>query len=723
MQQAATLRTSDRACKGNGVKMKKNLFLTLGLSLFVFSATAATNEASFTPDSIIKPILEIGLANTSTMAKSALYTCTGSTLDACNVDITNEAALNALFTGATVAPGTYDVMYVKHCTVEGGYNAQLRGSVSIGAIPTTYYTSSGANPLTTLAASLDYVTVPYQGCETTYHLASPLTVSSGDTVNLSLFFSHLNIAWARLGSKTIPSGCKENAAQTQSVCMAYPDIVPYVGTSTPSLERYYVIENSVADPSFEKVGEMVLLVADSVTGNVLAGFTRRLFSESSVPPSTNFDTPLKQITNNHDGTWYLESYGSTATDTGYVRFPHFRRGIHSSSYLTPAGTSIAYLAYRDIQSELAPCPSGPLFTSYPITVDTSSTPSMTEFSSITPLGNLNPSAHVFPTDHIYFYLNQIGGVPQTGHVYLPGNAYVTAMNQKTYSAGPLTGTVEYKVELGACREFSFYFDHLESLSPALQSIWDSSGPASSCETHTAGPSTITSCSVTTKSYLAAGSYMGTAGNPAGIYAFDLGAHDSRVTPIVFANDARYGSAPNGQDRMHTVCPIDYFETSMRDTLRNFLKAFDGTPRTAAPVCGSIDQDLTGTVQGNWFNTPTPGSFQEDPQLALVHDNIDPTIPFFSVGTTLSGLSSHAYRFTPSSATTSHINRDFGDVTDTSLYCYDNLADGSSPVTDKVILLQRTNPSTLTIEVRMAASCTDLGMPATWSFTSPQTYYR
>ncbi len=601
--------------------MKMPICLSLVLLVFSFLARAATNEASFTPDSIIKPIFEVGLANSTSSTRSALYTCSGTTPGECEVEITNQAALNALFAGASVAPGTYDQMYVRHCTTGTGYTARLRGSVSIGAVPTTYYTTSGADPLSTSSASLDYVTVPYQGCETTYHLASPLTVSAGDTVNLSLFFSHLNIAWARLGAETIPSGCTQNAGMTQSVCMAYPDIVPYVGSNTPTLERYYVIEDSVVNPTFESVGAMVLLVTDSVTGNVLAGFTRRLFSDSSVPPSANYDTPLKQITDNHDGTWRLENYGSTATGTGYIVFPAFRRSSHASSYLTESGTSIAYHAYRDINSELDSCPSGPLFTAYPITVDTSGTPTMTEFVSMTPLGNLNPSSHVFPTDHMYINVNEVGGVPQTGHVYLPGDAYVTQMEQKSYTAGPLTGVTEYKVGFSSCKEFSFYFDHLESLSTDLQTIWDANGPATDCQSYTTGPSTLTTCSMSMKSYLTAGTYMGTAGNPAGIYGVDLGAHDSRVTPIVFANNARYGSSPDGMDRMHTVCPIDYFDTSMRDTLRTFFKAWDGTPRTAPPVCGTIDQDLASTVQGNWFETPDSTFSPEDPNLALVHDNI------------------------------------------------------------------------------------------------------
>ena len=160
---------------------------------------------------------------------------------------------------------------------------------------------------------------------------------------------------------------------------------------------------------------------------------------------------------------------------------------------------------------------------------------------------------------------------------------------------------------------------------------------------------------------------------------------------------------------------------MRDTLRTFFKAWDGTPRTAPPVCGTIDQDLASTVQGNWFETPDSTFSPEDPNLALVHDNFDPSIPVFSVGTTLAGLPGGAYQFVPSAGTTSQVNRDFGLVTDTGIYCYENLTDGSTAVANTVILLQRTDPDTLTIEKQSASNCAALATP--WAFSSPITYTR
>jgi hypothetical protein len=48
----------------------------------------------------------------------------------------------------------------------------------------------------------------------------------------------------------------------------------------------------------------------------------------------------------------------------------------------------------------------------------------------------------------------------------------------------------------------------------------------------------------------------------------------------------------------------------------------GVRRTAEPVCGQLMQDVPGSAQGRWY---MGSSDMDDRNLALVHDNVIPTL--------------------------------------------------------------------------------------------------
>ena len=115
------------------------------------------------------------------------------------------------------------------------------------------------------------------------------------------------------------------------------------------------------------------------------------------------------------------------------------------------------------------------------------------------------------------------------------------------------------------------------------------------------------------------------------------------------------------------------------------------------------QDVPGTAQGRWY---LGTSAQDDRNLALVHDNVDPAIGAISVGTAIPPLPSRVYRFTP--AMSGRVRTDFSLVTaDGSIHCYD-----ATDAPDRVILLQLLSATTVRIEGLMQAACGD---PATWAF--------
>jgi hypothetical protein len=322
---------------------------TLALLLTPTLALASTNEGSFTPISVKVPIRALALENSTTNQGTQVYSCAGDTEAACLVDIADSTALAALSTdaSASISSGEYDRISVGTCKDEGGYSVQIKGQVSLGG--TTYYTAAnpvaGNDPLTTVPESNDYTRVSFTGCAARFQLPTTLTINPGDSIKVSLISSLKNIAWAKLAGNTIPSGCVENTGQNKSVCMAYPDLVPYVGDVTPSLEEYRITED-VNDNAGDKAGGQVLLVLDA-SDNILGGYTRRFFSQTSQSLSANFDTPVRTATVNTGGTTYtVANYGSSAT-TSYLTFTEFLRSNHTATYrVESSGSSVEYRAVK-----------------------------------------------------------------------------------------------------------------------------------------------------------------------------------------------------------------------------------------------------------------------------------------------------------------------------------------------------------------------------------------
>ncbi len=159
-------------------------------------------------------------------------------------------------------------------------------------------------------ADLGPVTVNYSGCVNEYILSNPVTVADGDSIMVNLFVNLENIAWARtFVSNSIPSGCQNNELgdDNQAICMAYPDIVAYIGAATPTVQTYHV---SVEGSSNSTDGQFILLF--NPDGSPIGGFTRPYYDPAS-SDAPGFDTPLRTFSSNGDGTYTLGNYGSSAT--------------------------------------------------------------------------------------------------------------------------------------------------------------------------------------------------------------------------------------------------------------------------------------------------------------------------------------------------------------------------------------------------------------------------
>lgn len=335
-----------------------------------------------------------------------------------------------------------------------------------------------------------------------------------------------------------------------------------------------------------------------------------------------------------------------------------------------------------------------------------------DFTFITPLGNPNPP-HVFPTDHIYFYLRRSspepvkrGGLPPAAEVplYAPSDIEIFSINNKDYFDPPHT---DYLLEFAPCKEFSARFDHLASLSPAILQQFQPSN--TQCQMSSPGGTKIKNCQNNVSIKLHAGDVIGTVGGPNGSNNLDFRAVDQRSPALTFANASRWS-----QDDFHIVCPVDYFEKSLKNLFNKRFGGFSGF-RTVKPVCGKVAYDVASTAQGVWFAPGTTTTHPEDPHLALVPDNVDPTRQVISAGSSLgkSGLRAQPYYFTPT--TSGVVNRDFKDVkANNTVYCYETLGRSQEGSNSKVvIILQEMSVTTLRMEKLISAECGQ----GPWQFSS------
>ena len=316
------------------------------------TAFAAPGESSFTPTSLLVPLQSVRLLGQGNTGAD-LYTCEHSGLidpnapidlddagapdmpeDACFVDMADNTALASLFAHKIdIPPGTYDAVLVSQCVGSGatGYVSYVKGSVELNG--TTYYTTSGTQVLTTNPAHQSYVRVEYAGCASGVPLPAPVTVADGDEISINAFFTLKNIAWAQLSGNG-PGGCTLNAANTLKVCTSYPIPVTYVGSTSPALNTFYITEDQL-DLTAEKAGGQMLLLRDAV-GHVFGGFSRRLYSASSVQPNANYDTAIKSVEDNAPNPGYrITTHGGGSQGMPiefYIRFPAFLPETHNGEF-------------------------------------------------------------------------------------------------------------------------------------------------------------------------------------------------------------------------------------------------------------------------------------------------------------------------------------------------------------------------------------------------------
>jgi len=123
------------------------------------------------------------------------------------------------------------------------------------------------------------------------------------------------------------------------------------------------------------------------------------------------------------------------------------------------------------------------------------------------------------------------------------------------------------------------------------------------------------------------------------------------------------------------------------------------------------QDIPETAQGCWFKPGEPSPYPEDPHLALVWDNMNPSWGALSVGTSVPGLMSTVYFFVPEESGV--MNRSFSQILPGStIYRFNPFNE-----TQVIILLQLPDADTLRIQGLLLGQVPfDPEDPSSWEFT-------
>ena len=346
--------------------------------------------------------------------------------------------------------------------------------------------------------------------------------------------------------------------------------------------------------------------------------------------------------------------------------------------------------YIEDHSEVAHCPqniSG-IFTHHIVDIAT--------IDHMVPLGHINPAnKHVKPISHIYHsFKKEVGRVP----VYMPADSLLVGLGTLKTPEGLL-----YNIEFVPCREIQVSMMDISEISDDLAKILEAKG--GECGT---------GCWAEVNKQFKAGERIGKT------TILDLGVYDQRsVTPFISPERYTY-------TMLHGVCPLDLFSDELKDSFYSKFSVGEWQ-RNTEPRCGSVAQDIYGTIQGEWFvGSASEQRWDYDVKvLSIIHGNYDPMPGIIAAVDTIVPSPS-IVGFTPRHE--GLINRESSEVRDSEIYCYYNEKEALIPknfrdaifsgtrLTGRIIL-QLIDAKTLKVEYQ-EKNCDEA-----FNFVSPTIYER
>ncbi len=313
--------------------------------------------------------------------------------------------------------------------------------------------------------------------------------------------------------------------------------------------------------------------------------------------------------------------------------------------------------------------------------------------SMIPLGNVSPPGHTSPVDHIYFNVNTDDQIP----LLAPADGWITHVMANSVKATATSDyvfdsyVVTYTICDGLVLDFAGYTDLTKTIQDAL--------PSQNDATCTAGITKVGHDSAAEKQCdfkdlnikVTSGELVGhthRTANPNGGYTipFEIWTADYNIPARSDVNWTYYAD-----DRYaHNYCTFDLYSGDLKSQFDAKFGSYEsasskdssgktvitGTPvfkaRSVQPVCGTVNQDIVGTLQGMWFsqkpNINDKNVEASGQGISFIHYNIDPTIGEIVVGGELSNNIAGTLQFTPTHSGT--INREPSEVkADGLIYCY------------------------------------------------------
>ena len=339
--------------------------------------------------------------------------------------------------------------------------------------------------------------------------------------------------------------------------------------------------------------------------------------------------------------------------------------------------------------------------------------------AITPLGNLNPPGHTSPVDHNYLHTNLTTPIP----LYSPADGVIKSIASIMYKDDNETEytPMEFVVSIEVCKGLVLDFAGYTDLVPEIDKvIAENKGKDCKYGIKKDGhDKTEGQCYFETKIETKSGQLLGYSQKIDGKFPLEIWAANYNIKPSKevdwdFYNDDRYA---------HIVCMFDLYPDDIKEQYSSLFggiahfkdekgnKSNEGTfiKRTVEPLCGTVHQNIKGSIQGMWYG----GSKKEEnlefqgKGLAIVHDNVDPTKGAISIGGNF--MEKDTIIYTPTH--TGFINREPSEVTaDGNIYCYNARNEDS-------ILIQLIDDKHLKVEHKNTI-CSDDSM-----FIKPFNYQR
>ncbi|MBI4018326.1 MAG: hypothetical protein HY368_01845, partial [Candidatus Aenigmarchaeota archaeon] len=235
-------------------------------------------------------------------------------------------------------------------------------------------------------------------------------------------------------------------------------------------------------------------------------------------------------------------------------------------------------------------------------------------TAIEPIGSSNPPEHTLASSSTDTYIAvDTQNTENTVPLYAPGKIWITVI-QPRY--GVTQDPEDHVIHYALCRDVFGIVDHVKSFSPEMMKIVEN------YKCPYGGTPGDGRCPILLLEPVEAGTKLGEVGRKQG--NFNFGTWDLRHTNN-FVNPARYGVRS-----LHSTCPFDYYSSPLREQLTSLLDREDRD-------CGTVEYDVLGTLQGEWFYNNATNRMRGDwfNQLFLGYSNKFPEAAVISVGGVIS----------------------------------------------------------------------------------------